>query len=132
MKLKRKKFKVAFKTFQTFKIQSFIIGKITELLEFSPTFRFFQLFQIISCSKKPVFLYRVMLNSELKFSSIAKSFRTCSKIKTSINWISALNNCRSQEATKFLLTFPIQASFLIFNPFGITPHDLVTSRKTIW
>ena len=72
------------------------------------------------------------LNIELKLSSIAKSFRTCSKIKTSINWISALNNCRSQEATKFLLTFPIQASFLIFNPFGIIPYDLVTSRNTIW
>ena len=61
IKLKRKKFKVAFKTFQTFKMKNFIIWKFTKLLEFSRTFCFLQLFQMISCSKKPVLLYHVML-----------------------------------------------------------------------
>ena len=65
------------------------------------------------------------LNSQLKFSSTAESFRTCSKIKIYINWSSAFVNSRFQEVlTKFLPAVPIHAAVLIFNPFGIFLYDI--------
>ena len=137
IKLKQKKFKVVFKTFLTFKVQSFIISKFTKLIEFSLTFCFFELFQMFSnfsnfsCLKKPIHL-SVHLKSKLKFSCIVESSLTCSKIKISINWTSFFVNSRFQEVTKFLLTFPMHAAFLIFNPFEIMQYDLFTSRNKIW
>ena len=81
LSLNEKKFKMAFKTFQAFKMQSFIIWKLSELLELFQTLCFFKLFQMIPCSNKPILVCTVLnLNSELKFSSFSESFWTCSKI----------------------------------------------------
>ena len=92
---------MTFKRFQIFEIQSFIIWKFAKILEFFPTFCFFQLFQMISYLKKPVRLYHVMLKQWMNI------FLYCVKCPDmlwnpiSINWNSAFVNSRFQEVTKF-------------------------------